>query len=192
MSSRFPAANNRILTHRLVLRRFIEEDFSALRRIDGDPEVLRYRSKRQISEEMTREFLRQAQTAATEHPQTRFPYAILLQPVENRSVSPIQSGEGPLIGQIGLTRLDENLEEAFLWYSIQRDYWGKGYATEAGRAIVGHGFSHLSLDCIHAGVHADNLASVRVLEKLGMQQVKALPVQSQNDHLEYQNSPLFY
>lgn len=45
--------------------------------------------------------------------------------------------------------------------------WGKGYASEAIRAVSKHAFSHLQVNKIHAGLYASNLGSARALEKAG-------------------------
>jgi len=63
--------------------------------------------------------------------------------------------------------------EATLAFYIARAYWGRGIATEAGQAFVEHGFRDLGLVKIHAGVNAANLASVRVIEKLGFRWVRS-------------------
>jgi len=59
--------------------------------------------------------------------------------------------------------LDGRVELA---YRYIRCAWGKGYATEAGRALASVGANLLGLDRIWAIVHPDNAASIRVLEKL--------------------------
>ncbi|HSA83179.1 MAG TPA: GNAT family N-acetyltransferase [Geminicoccaceae bacterium] len=53
-------------------------------------------------------------------------------------------------------------------YRYIRAAWGRGVATEAGRAVLEHGFRTLGLDPIVAVTHPDNRASQRVLEKLGL------------------------
>jgi len=58
--------------------------------------------------------------------------------------------------------------EASLGLYIAREYWGKGYATEAGRAFINLGFNQLQLDRIVALVQVENDASIRVLQKLGL------------------------
>jgi ribosomal-protein-alanine N-acetyltransferase len=63
--------------------------------------------------------------------------------------------------------------EATIAFYLARDYWGKGLATEAGRAYLSHGFEHLGLRRIHAGMNADNAASIRVIEKLGFTRVRS-------------------
>jgi RimJ/RimL family protein N-acetyltransferase len=70
------------------------------------------------------------------------------------------------LGWCGLFPLeDSGLIE--LGYRYARVAWGQGIATEAGRAVLGHGFKVLGLDLIVAVAHPDNLPSRRVLEKLG-------------------------
>jgi RimJ/RimL family protein N-acetyltransferase len=76
------------------------------------------------------------------------------------------------IGSILLVQLPDHQEQATQDYEIgwhlRRDRWGKGYATEAGREILNYGFQSLQLPIIHAVVKPENLASVRVTQRLGM------------------------
>ena len=57
---------------------------------------------------------------------------------------------------------------AWIGYCFNRRYWGRGYATEAARAVVDFGFASLGLHRIFATCAPENTASARVLEKLGM------------------------
>jgi [ribosomal protein S5]-alanine N-acetyltransferase len=72
-----------------------------------------------------------------------------------------------LCGGVGL-RIEADHHRGELGYWIGVPYWGKGYATEAARAMVEYGFETLQLHRIFASHVADNLASVRVLRKIGM------------------------
>jgi len=74
---------------------------------------------------------------------------------------------GGLIGAIGLG-LDPESRVAEMGYWVGVPYWGCGYATEAARAMVAHGFTHLGLERIHAHHFARNPASGRVLQKAGL------------------------
>jgi RimJ/RimL family protein N-acetyltransferase len=75
-------------------------------------------------------------------------------------------GEPRLIGSCGLgRRVSGNVE---LGYWIARPYWGRGYATEAGRALVAIARA-LGIARLEASHFLDNPASGRVLEKLGFQ-----------------------
>lgn len=75
--------------------------------------------------------------------------------------------DGRLIGGIGL-RLNEAHKNAELGYWLGVPYWGKGYATEAAKEMLRHGFEDLGLHRIFASHFKHNPASGRVLTKLGM------------------------
>lgn len=72
---------------------------------------------------------------------------------------------GTLIGSIGLEFHDDRTRGE-LGYAIGREWWGQGYATEASRAMVDHGFRALGLQRITAHAMLRNPASSRVLQKL--------------------------
>lgn len=71
-----------------------------------------------------------------------------------------------LIGTVGLRPLDDTGLEIF--YSLAPGSWGRGYATEAARAVVGHALGTLGLAEVLAEVDEGNTASVAVIERLGM------------------------
>jgi RimJ/RimL family protein N-acetyltransferase len=75
---------------------------------------------------------------------------------------------GELIGAIGLG-LNLDQERAELGYWIGKPYWGRGYCTEAARAVLRHAFTELRLNRVHAHHFSHNPASGRVMQKLGMQ-----------------------
>jgi ribosomal-protein-alanine N-acetyltransferase len=72
-----------------------------------------------------------------------------------------------LCGGVGM-RIEPDHRRAELGYWIGVPYWGNGYATEAARAVVAHGFGTLGLHRIYASHFVNNLASARVLRKIGM------------------------
>jgi [ribosomal protein S5]-alanine N-acetyltransferase len=72
-----------------------------------------------------------------------------------------------LIGAIGLT-LNLAQERAELGYWIGKPYWGCGYCTEAGHAVLRYAFDTLCLHRVHAHHLSHNPASGRVMQKLGM------------------------
>jgi [ribosomal protein S5]-alanine N-acetyltransferase len=72
-----------------------------------------------------------------------------------------------LCGGIGL-RLEPDHQRAELGYWIGSPFWGKGYATEAAKALVKYGFSTLGLHRIFASHFEGNSASGKVLRKIGM------------------------
>lgn len=75
-------------------------------------------------------------------------------------------GEEP-VGDVSLAPIDDRRGWANLGYRIHPDHRGAGYATEAARLVVSHGFDELRLHRISAAIAAGNDASKRVVEKLG-------------------------
>lgn len=72
-----------------------------------------------------------------------------------------------LIGYCGLQYFD-NTPEVEIYYGFFQNAWGKGYATEAARAMLRFGFENTNLDKIVAGTHPGNTASQKVLQKIGL------------------------
>ena len=75
---------------------------------------------------------------------------------------------GTVMGYAGLIHYAHRGPEIELAYRLAKPYWGKGYATEAARGWLRYGFDELGLDRIVAVTHPENVASQRVLEKVGM------------------------
>ncbi len=76
-------------------------------------------------------------------------------------------GDERVVGWTGLEYVAE-LQQTELAYLLSRSVWGRGYATEAGRAAVRFAFDTAGVDELIGLVHPDNTASIRVLEKCGM------------------------
>jgi RimJ/RimL family protein N-acetyltransferase len=74
---------------------------------------------------------------------------------------------GDLVGAVGL-EISKEHARAELGYWIGKEFWGRGLATEAARAIINYGFESLGLNRIHAQHQTRNPASGRVMAKLGM------------------------
>lgn len=78
-----------------------------------------------------------------------------------------------LLGYCGLQPFD-NTPEIEIYYGFFEAAWGKGYATEAARAMLRFGFENTNLDKISAGTHPDNVASQKVLQKIGLEKHEGL------------------
>ena len=84
---------------------------------------------------------------------------------------------GELIGCVGFNTGDAaNMSlgdhELELGYWVGKPYWGRGYATEAARAMIDRGFDELGLSGVHAAYFEGNDRSRRVLDKLGFSFVR--------------------
>ncbi|RKR82129.1 RimJ/RimL family protein N-acetyltransferase [Mucilaginibacter gracilis] len=85
----------------------------------------------------------------------------------NRYLFGIRLKAGQLIGVVGL-QLEKAFKRAELNFWIGEPYWGKGLTTEAVRAAVHYGFSHLGLRKVTSTYMALNPASGKVMENCGM------------------------
>ena len=74
---------------------------------------------------------------------------------------------GTVIGACGYTQVDRHPPEIGYWLGVK--HWGKGYATEAVRAMIDHVFADTDAEAIQAAARVTNPASRRVLEKCGFQ-----------------------
>lgn len=139
-------------TPRLVVRAWRDDDRAAFARMVADPEMMRYltRGRAWPEADIDEFFARQARQLA-EH-------GVCAGALCRRD-------DGAVIGVSGIQPLDFGAYELAWWTA--RECWGLGYAPEAARALVALARA-LGLDRIHAVIDADNAASIRVAEKLGM------------------------
>jgi len=89
--------------------------------------------------------------------------------------------DGALVGFAGLSipyHFPAVLPAVEVGWRLRRDAWGCGYATEAGRAAVTHGFATLGLDEIVSLIHVDNARSLAVAERLGLRERERIGVVS--------------
>ncbi len=73
-----------------------------------------------------------------------------------------------LIGAIGLINISKRYQTAELGYWIGKDYWNKGYGSEAAKMMVDFAFSNLRLHKVYACHFNRNKASARIMKKIGM------------------------
>jgi len=87
------------------------------------------------------------------------------------------------IGLIALNLGKVNYRTAEVWFKIHKNFWRKGYTTEALTKILDFAFNDLKLHRIEAGCAVENIASGKVLEKVGMKQEgmkrKKLPIRGE-------------
>ena len=81
----------------------------------------------------------------------------------------IERESGLLVGEAGLFPLSPEGPDVALGYAFGSPWWGRGYATEAARGVVGEAFGSLGLDRLVAITREANVGSRHVLDKLGFQ-----------------------
>ncbi|SEL06678.1 GNAT family N-acetyltransferase [Paenibacillus sp. OK003] len=76
------------------------------------------------------------------------------------------------VGCCGLRPYSPEEEIYELGFHLTRDYWGKGYAMEAARAVIDYAFGELKVKALFARHHPDNEVSRHMLSKLGFEYVR--------------------
>ena len=146
----------RIETDRLILREFTMDDLQDVFEYQQLPEYMELYPWINRNEDDVKSLLNMFMDWRNQLPRGRFQLAITLR------------GDDKVIGSCGIRRTDESELEADIGYELAPAHWGQGIATEAASAIVRFGFGHLDLHRISSWCIAENVRSVRVLEKLGM------------------------
>lgn len=102
-----------------------------------------------------------------------------------------QKVDGVLIGEIDLYDFDEATGNCEVSYSIGYEWWNKGYATEALRAVVEFGFRQMNVHKIAAAHNTDNPASGKVLSKVGMVQEGVIRHMIRNAKNQYKDCAVY-
>ncbi|OLP19426.1 GNAT family N-acetyltransferase [Leptolyngbya sp. 'hensonii'] len=146
-----------LYTSRLILRPFSLADAATVQRLAGEREIA-------------------AMTLTIPHP---YPdgaaaawidtHASAFANGQGLSLAIVLQATGELCGAIGLVLAPDH-HSAEMGYWLGKPYWRQGYCTEAALALLQYGFQTLNLHRIHAAHFAQNLASGRVMQKLGMRQ----------------------
>ncbi len=147
-------------TDRLVVRLLRHSDVDAMNRVFGDPEVMRFGNGVQTSE-WVRNWL----------------CCCLANYQEKSGVGPwavIEKSSAEVIGYCGMFYFSNvcGQPETEIGYRLARSYWGRGYATEAARAVLNYAFNILRLPRLISIIDPFNVRSIRVAEKLGMRYEK--------------------
>lgn len=141
-------------TERLLIRRITRKDLDALLAIMEKPEVM-YAWEHGFTKKDVRKWINRQHTR---YRKDGFGYfAVILKE------------SGALIGQAGLMKSTINGNEAVeLGYILDNRYWHNGYGMEAARACLEYAFEELGLKTVYCSIRPENVASIRMAEKLGM------------------------
>jgi RimJ/RimL family protein N-acetyltransferase len=140
-------------SERLLLRMFREDDFEPYARICADAEVMRYLGE---GKTLTRAEAWRQIAMILGHWQLR---GYGLWAVEERA-------SRALIGRIGFFE-PEGWPGFELGWVLRRESWGKGYATEGASRALAHAFGAMGRERVISLIYPDNVASIRVAERLG-------------------------
>jgi len=144
-----------LTTSHLLIREFRQSDLDTILNIENLPGMLRFESGI-IGRDNAQRYLDLAIQEAGQSPRSRFHLAITY------------PTDGAIIGRISLTSQNSDIHEWEIGWAIREEDWGKGYASEAALRLLAFAFDELNAHRVVAFCHADNLPSIRVMEKIGM------------------------
>lgn len=158
-----------IKTERLQLRQFLPGDAKGMYDLNDDSLVLQYTGDAPF-----------ASIAAAEEFIRNYDH------YENYGMGRwtiIRKNDGRYLGWCGLkTHSDQTID---LGFRLLRKYWNRGYASEAAKACIDYGFSSLGLREITGRADVRNLASIKVLEKVGMKWIRNESIEGIGDGVIY-------
>jgi len=144
-----------LVTPRLILRELRHSDFEAIREYESHPEIQRYEQP-VPDDEATRAWLEQSIRWAQQSPRTHYRWGITVQP------------DDTVRGHLSLALSFEEIREWEIGWTVHDACCGRGYATEAATAVLTYAFGELHAHRVVAFCNAANVASARVMEKIGM------------------------
>lgn len=160
-----------IETKRLVLREITMQDAENLFQLHSHPDVQKYTGEPVV--ESMAEMEKAIRARITRYEQYGY----------GRWATFLKEGN-QFVGWAGLAYLPE-FDEIDLGYRFLPEFWGKGIATEASEAILHYGFQTLKLNRIIAIALPENLASIRVMEKVGMDFEKMAPYEPEGEDVTW-------
>ena len=142
-------------TDRLILCKLSIDDAAFILELLNEPSFLRFVGDKGVRTlDHARDYILNGPIASYE----RHGFGLYLTKLKENGIS---------IGICGLLQR-ESLADVDIGFALLPQFWGSGYATEAAAAVLTHGRNILGLDRIVAVTSPDNLASINVLEKLGL------------------------
>jgi len=160
-------------TPRLTIRQFVPDDAARLVELDSDPAVMEFIGPSTATVDAYRDRIETAYAGYYARHRALGGWAM------------IERDSGRFLGWVCLRpAMDYRFakecgfedQEAELGYRLRKDAWGKGYATEASRAVMARGWEQEPITAVVAAAHIDNRRSRHVMEKCGLTLVKELSI----------------
>jgi aminoglycoside 6'-N-acetyltransferase len=151
-----------LVTERLYLRRSRPEDAETISGYRTDPDVHRYQGWERTDPVGVRAEILEMSGRSPGEPGGWVQFS-----VEERD-------SGKLVGDVGLSLAEDEPGVIKVGYTVAPAFQGRGYATEAIAALVAYAFDALGADVVRAYASAENVASLRVAEKVGMRLIERI------------------
>ena len=142
----------KIETDRLLIRPFVEADFDPFANMVADPDVMKYIADGKALPRH-KAFYYMKECIMLEKTLGYSRYAVLLK------------DSATFIGFCGYKPYLDNND---LGWRYAKEYWGKGYGTEAAMAVLKFGLEELKMEKIVCIAHPENIGSIRIMEKIGL------------------------
>ena len=153
-----------IETERLILREFLLSDVDGMFEMDSNPNVHRFLGKKPVKHiDESRAYIETIQGQYKKYGIGR--WAVVLKETNE------------FIGWSGIKLITNEINKHQNFYEIGyrfiEKHWGKGYATEAGKAFVAYAFNEMKVEALYAYADEGNENSRKILEKLGLRYVNS-------------------
>jgi ribosomal-protein-alanine N-acetyltransferase len=163
---------NQIETERLLLREFLESDLENLFEMESNPNVHIFVGKKPLKQiDEARAYIQIIQQQYKDFGTGR--WAVVLK----------ETGE--FIGWSGIKFITKEINNHKDFYEIgyrfNEKHWGKGYATESGKAFMDHAFNNMKVDAVYAYADEGNDNSRKILEKLGLHYVNTFEYEDETE-----------
>lgn len=153
---------------RLYLREFVPSDWENIYQLDSDPEVMKYLT--QFAQDIKLDYPKIIERCIAFYKKN--PGFGIWAAIEKETEE--------FIGWFMLKKYKYS-DDQELGYRLMKKYWGRGYATEMSLKLIEYGFSEKNLSKIVAITHPENIASQKVLKKVGMKYIKTVQLKEGND-----------
>lgn len=161
---------NPIETERLLLREFLATDAEGLFELESNPNVHLFVGNKPIKHiEESNDYIKFVQKQYKDFGTGR--WAVILKETNE------------FIGWSGIKYITDEINNHKNFYELGyrfiEKHWGKGYATEAGKAFIDYAFSEMKVDAVYAYADAGNENSRKILEKLGFHYINSFEYQEE-------------
>lgn len=161
-----------IETERLLLREFLSSDDEGMFQLDSNPNVHKYVGKKPVTHiDESRAYIEFVHQQYKDFGIGR--WAVVLKETNT------------FIGWSGIkfiTATINNHQDFYeIGYRFIEEHWGKGYATEAGKAFIDYAFNEMKVKAIYAYADKENASSRNTLEKLGLKYVNSFILDEEED-----------
>ena len=143
-----------IRTERLILREFNEMDYDFFLKLEQNEFYIKYEEDSIPTDEQTRKKF----DGILEKNKSEDKYRFLITRAE----------DGEPLGTVLIWCIDEPIREWEVGWGLSQEHTGRGIASEAARALLEFGFKELKVHRIQANCNANNIASEKMMERIGM------------------------